>query len=190
MVQHHHSRARTRSSGVRSRDRRSPVPVRPRARRGPKDRRRGAIRGGPKTRCRHRGRHHPRWPVGCGVDPDPASQGCPRPAAGDSLCARWRLGGREQPHPRPPGSRARRRDWRRGRIPQLQPLAGGALPDRDRGDLLGARVGRRARRGAGSRRRANRCRGRLGRRQHDRRVDADGQAALRAGPHGQVLFSR
>ena len=69
---------------------------------------------------------------------------------------------------------------RRRGLPRVRPLARGPLPGRHRAELRGRPVGRRSRAPAkGLDADRHRGRRRLGRRQHDRRADADGQGARR-----------
>ena len=103
---------------------------------GPRGRRPGPVRRDRRSRTsrsRTRSSRAAR-PVRC------RSGSCVRPerhraASRDPVHPRRGLGVRQRPHPRPADPRARRRHRRRGRVPQLQPVAGGALPDRNRGDL-------------------------------------------------------
>ena len=100
-------------------------------------------------------------------------------AAGDPLHARRRLGARQRRHARPARPRAGRRHRRRRRVRRVRPLAGGALPRRDRAGVRHRPVDRPRGRRQPARPRAHRGRRRLGRRQHDRGAGADGRRARR-----------
>ena len=123
------------------------------------------------ARRRHQRHHRARRPDRRGVGPHPAS-----PQARPARCpvivyihgAGWVFGNAHTHDRLDP--RARRRRERRRRVPQLQPLARGEVPHRDRGVLRRRRAGS-PQHGAehGPRPDAHRRRRRLRRRQHDRR---------------------